>query len=309
MARQLTSFVLLIVPILILNTLRLIVTPLKEMLEISIELDVILHIIALAIGIVLYRRTRLVKDHEWVRSQAVKSVSGHFKAEEQGVWEKDVQMDSNLSDEAYANLKGQVGSVMGSSSQGGNLEVQDEVEVEMLIDSEHVRRAQARVSGDEQFEDGSVHATIGATRRKSPMDAFLDWIGGMFGSNSQEDRDAIRQQTLSQRSRESPVIAQRPIAPIQPIETDRKRPQPMEMVSMTDDGAQAVVIDEETNVISQPVQVHSTSIEEMAYGISSPIGVAAVSSPGGFAPQPTCKTCGAPNPVGERFCSNCGSDL
>ena len=42
-------------------------------------------------------------------AKSVKSVSGHFKAEDSGVWEKDIAMDTQLSVEAEANLKGQVG--------------------------------------------------------------------------------------------------------------------------------------------------------------------------------------------------------
>ena len=61
---------------------------------------------AFGVGYLLYRKTRVVRDHEWQRSRAVKSVGGHFRAEESGVWEKDVVMDTNLSMEAEANLKG-----------------------------------------------------------------------------------------------------------------------------------------------------------------------------------------------------------
>ena len=39
----------------------------------------------------------------------------------------------------------------------------------------------------------------------------------------------------------------------------------MEMISVTDAGAESVTIDEDTNEISTPVQ-RSISIEEMAYG-------------------------------------------
>ena len=65
-------------------------------------------------------------------------------------------------------------------------------------------------------------------------------------------------------------------------------------------------IDEETNEVSAPVN-RGLSIEEMAYGTSSR-RASSTQSRSGFAPQPTCRVCSAPNPVGERFCTNCGSD-
>ncbi|MAH91085.1 MAG: hypothetical protein CMA11_04885 [Euryarchaeota archaeon] len=307
MARQMTSVILLLTPILVLNALRFLVTPLGEMMSVSPVLDMSLHVVCLGIGIVLFRKTRIVRDHEWQRSRAVKSVGGHFKAEERGVWEKDIHMDTQLSDEAEANLKGQVGGVMGGVSTPGDNEIDSEVEVEMLIDSEHVRRAQARVSGDEQFEDGSANSTIGAVRKNSPMDNFLDWISSLLGRDGKAERDAKKSATLNARSSVSPVIAQRPIAPIQPIESEEKKIVPMEMVSLTDAGAESITIDDETNQVSAPI-MRELSIEQMAFGTAAPTGVTTASQ-SGFSPQPSCKVCGFSNPVGERFCSNCGSDI
>lgn len=307
MARQLTSVVLLLTPVLVLNALRFIVTPLGDMMSVSSYLDIGLHIICLVIGFVLFKKTRVVRDHEWQRSKAVKSVGGHFKAEDSGVWEKDIVMDTQLSVEAEANLKGQVGGAVGVASVAENSEIDSEVEVQMLIDADHVRRAQARVSGDEQFDDTNVNSTIGAVRKNSPMDNLLDWIFSLRGRDRKAERDASKNAALQARSAEAPVIAQRPIAPIQPIESEARRPRPMEMVSITDSGEESVIIDEETNQISEPV-IREMSIEEMAFGTSVPTSTKPPSQ-SGFSPQPTCRVCGASNPVGERFCANCGSDI
>mgnify|MGYP006131248897 CR=1 FL=1 len=307
MARQLTSVILLFTPTLVLNALRLIVTPLGEMMAVSSGLEIGLHVVTIGIGIVLYRNTRIVRDHEWQRSKAVKSVGSHFKAEERGVWDKNITMETQLSAEAEANLKGQVGGVIGGNQISGDHEIEDEVEVEMLVDSEHVRRAQARISGDEQFGEDGVHATIGAVRKNSPMDSLLDWIASLRGRDRKIERDEQKNATLSIRSQNSPVIAQRPIAPIERIKSEEKRSRPMEMSSMTDSGVEIVTIDEETNAVAAPV-VREMSIEEMAFGTTAPTGVT-VAPQSGFSPQPSCKMCGASNPAGERFCSNCGSNL
>lgn len=96
MARQVTSLVMLFTPVIVLNALRFIVEPLGEMMAVSTNLNVGLHIGAFGVGYLLYRRTRVVRDHEWQRSRAVKSVGKHFKAEESGVWEKDVAMDTKI---------------------------------------------------------------------------------------------------------------------------------------------------------------------------------------------------------------------
>ena len=305
MARQVTSIVMLFTPVIVLNALRFIVTPLGEMMAVSANLDIALNIGALGVGFFLYKKTRVVRDHEWQRSRAVKSVGGHFKAEESGVWEKDVAMDTNLSIEAEANLKGKVGSAVGAYSSNTETEVNTEVQVEMLVDAEHVRRAQARVSGDEQFGEDGVNSTVGSVRKPSPMDSFLDWIASFRGRDRKAEREATKRAKLQARSEESPVIAQRPIAPIQPVKSEEKKPIPMEMISMTEYGAESVTIDEETNQVSAPIQ-RGISIEEMAFGTSQ---VKPNDPSSGFAPKPTCRVCGAPNSVGERFCMNCGSEL
>ncbi|MAS57496.1 MAG: hypothetical protein CMA37_02675, partial [Euryarchaeota archaeon] len=65
MARQLTSLILLFTPALVLNALRFIVTPLGDMMAVSTNLDIGLHVGAFGIGYLLFRRTRVVRDHEW----------------------------------------------------------------------------------------------------------------------------------------------------------------------------------------------------------------------------------------------------
>ena len=112
-------------------------------MSISPMLDIGLHVGAFGVGYILFRRT-VVRDHEWRRSQLVKSVSGHFKAEDSGVWEKDIAMDTQLSVEAEANLKGQVGGAIRGISTLGSSEVETEVEVETLVDAEHVRRTSSQ---------------------------------------------------------------------------------------------------------------------------------------------------------------------
>ena len=298
MTRQFTSIVLLLVPVLVLNALRFVVTPLGEMMKISLNLDLILHAIAILIGVVLYRRTRIVRDHEWQRTRAVKSVGNHFKAEAKGVWEKDIPMDSHLSVEAEANLKGQV-KHMAPGGTTEQTEVDTEVEVEMLIDAEHVMRAQNRLSGDDQFGEGKVKATVGAVRKSSPMDTLLDWIGGLFGRDTAVERENKRTAALMMRSSEAPVIAQRPIAPMQPIRAEHKDA-PLEITTMSDEGGETEVVP----VVAPLEPPKAPSIEEMAYGLPASSGNDSSVSSGKI-----CPSCGASNDPNNRFCDNCGSNI
>ena len=99
-----------------------------------------------------------------------------FQSRRQWCLGKRCSHGNSIVPEAQANLSGHVGVAVGGMKTTSETEIETEVEVEMLVDAEHVRKAQARVSGDEQFEDGSVNSTVGAVRKPSPMDTFLDWF-------------------------------------------------------------------------------------------------------------------------------------
>ena len=108
MARQLTSLVLLFTPVLVLNALRFIVDPLGDMMSVSLYLDIGLHVGALGVGYFLFRKLVWFVTMNGNEVGLIKSVGNHFKAEDSGVWEKDVVMETQLSPEAQANLKGHV---------------------------------------------------------------------------------------------------------------------------------------------------------------------------------------------------------
>ena len=138
------------------------------------------------------------------------------------------------------------------------------------------------------------------------MDSVIDWLASLFGKDSKQQREENRRAKLQLRSDNNPVIAQRPIAPIEPIKSEARRPRPMEMVSMTDAGVESIIINEETNEISEPV-IKSMSIEEMAFGASAK--TTSNTKQTNLSQNIQCSVCGKHNPVGERFCSNCGSNL
>ena len=80
----------------------------------------------------------------------------------------------------------------------------------------------------------------------------------------------------------------------------------MEISSMTDEGIQTINIEANAEMESA---TREPTMEELAYGISQNVPATNVASASNFQPQPTCRTCNSANPIGERFCSNCGSNL
>ena len=74
-----------VLPLLLMGVTHFTVTPLKKMFEVEPNLMYGWYGIGLVIGIVLFRKTRTVRDYEFHRSKAMKSMKKVYKAEEDGV--------------------------------------------------------------------------------------------------------------------------------------------------------------------------------------------------------------------------------
>jgi hypothetical protein len=246
-----------------------------------------------------------------------------YQAEEEGVWQSNAILGTELSAEAQLKLKGQVGTI-NSEAPEMNLGEDDRVDVTMLMDASHIQKANRRMSGDEAFGDQAVDSTIGAVRKKSPMDSLLDSIGGLFGRGDAGEQRRLRKQArLQAASQAAPVTAQRPVAPIR-TQSQSKDDVSLRVTSMSDDGGIDATVNATGEVVSstgmtpeaakvyawdQPTpSSNEGSIEAMAM-LSTPIRNAAPIVQQSVAQAPTCKGCKNAVPAGERFCPHCGLDL
>ena len=299
-------------PLLIFIFVHVIVTPLREIYSIEPLLMVPYYGLAILIGVVIYRKSSVVKDYEFQRSKVMKKMKDAYKAEESGVWQANVDVSGEI--ENQSNLALNVSSL---SSEPPELEVNEDskVEIDMLNESEKIVEATRRVSGHSSFDDEEVESTIGATRSASPMDRFLDMLSGIFGKKASEKRDLRRKSALTAAAKAAPVSASRINAPIQTVRNN-------EEISIDDED---IINYEDSNIkpnvepsMDQPVvkdystfsgvnqtNQQSQSIEEMAMiGINKkPISmISSVNSA-------NCPKCGYKKSDGDRYCLNCGASL
>ena len=299
-------------PLLIFIFVHVIVTPLREIYSIEPLLMIPYYGLAILIGVVIYRKSRVVRDYEFQRSKVMKKMKEAYKAEESGVWQANVDVSSEI--ENQSNLALNVSSL---SSEPPELEVNEDskVEIDMLNESEKIVEATRRVSGQSSFDDEEVQSTIGATRSASPMDRFLDMLSGIFGKKASEKRDLQRKSALTAAAKAAPVSASRINAPIQTVRNN-------EEISSDDED---IINYEDSNIkpkvetsVGQPVvkdysafsgvnqtNQQSQSIEEMAMiGINKkPISmISSVNSA-------NCPKCGYKKSDGDRYCLNCGASL
>jgi hypothetical protein len=307
--RGLTSRSLFLLPLLLLGVTHMSLPPLQSMFEIEPLLMYGYYGFAVVLGVVVYRRSGVVKDHEYNRAKAMRKIRHVYEAEEAGVWSTDVQLDGTMDKETQLGLSRPVSDLSG---EGPEMELDGEakVEVKMLSEADHIVKANARVTGSSSLEDEAITGTIGAQRRAGPMDRFLDLVFGWFGLDSRADREAERQARLRQAATSAPVTAQRPVAPLRiGSSTDDTE---INITSMSDSGGVKTVMST-TGQVKSDVEVPSSikqvpavseSLESMAMMGQSPSSSVQIATTG-----PQCRGCSAPVSATQRFCPHCGLDL
>jgi len=321
-ARPVTSLAMIVLPTIILAFVHITVTPLKEMFAIEPLLMYAWYIVGAIIGIIMWRKMRIVKDHEFRRAVVMKGMKEVYAAEEAGVWSQNASLDSEISAEGEARLKGQVSSIDGEGPEM-ELDLDHKVDVDLLMESKHIQKASMRVTGKQSLDSEELESTIGAIRKTGSMDRFLDFFGGLFsGKDARQSRSESRNAQLLAAAKANPVVAQRPVAPIQQKKDTEK--EEIKMTTMSDDGGHETYVDTEGIVSSQSGNLSETekvyawdkelsnnqsnedSIESMAMLGGSPMTtVPPVTSVAGA----KCGSCGVAASGAERFCEGCGSSL
>ena len=297
--RQSTSIGLFAMPILILACLHIIVTPLSNLLAISWVYMVSWYGLGVLLGYVLLRRTRVTKDHEYRRSEIMKKMKHVYDAEAKGVWDKEttLQEDVQLS---TTNLGATIGSF---DREAPELELDQDVksDVKMLTEQGFVQKATRRMNGEGGDVSDSVDSTVGSVRKKSWMDGVIDGIFNLFGRDLEAEREEQHLRRLRANAEQTPVIAQRPIAPIQDsIASESNQNEPLTMTTMSDDGG----ILSSTVQESKPIPTQRReSIEDLAMLGGGGLPTSSMKTTGG------CSSCGAMNPPTERYCQSCGMSL
>mgnify|MGYP006928162702 FL=1 len=320
-ARPVTSLAMIVLPTIILAFVHISVTPLKEMFVIEPLLMYAWYIVGAIIGIIMWRKMRIIKDHEFRRAVVMKGMKEVFAAEEAGVWSQNASLDSEISAEGEARLKGQVSAIDGEGPEM-ELDLDHKVNVDLLMESKHIQKASKRVTGKGSLDSEELESTIGAIRKTGSMDRLLDFLGGLFsGKDARQSRSEYRNAQLLAAARANPVVAQRPVAPIQQKKDTEK--EEIKMTTMSDDGGHETYVDTEGIVSSQSGNLSETEKvyawdKELSNNQSNADSIESMAMIGGYptttTPQTSvtgvkCGSCGVAVTGAERFCEGCGSSL
>ena len=126
------SGALLLTPTLCIVALRYGLPTINEVISNDIVLELSIHSIALIIGIVMFSRYRVIEDHEYHRSAAIKRLSKSYSQEDKGLWEKSEVAIKKLEEQASEKIKGRKGALIQAKMSGtvGSLNAEsNEIEV------------------------------------------------------------------------------------------------------------------------------------------------------------------------------------
>ena len=105
----LIGIALLFAPTLCVGALRFGLPNIETLLKEDLIAQAIIHGLAILIGIVMFLRYRVVEDHEYHRSSAIKNLSSMYRLEDKGLWNRGDDALDRLETRARNQPKGRAG--------------------------------------------------------------------------------------------------------------------------------------------------------------------------------------------------------
>ncbi|HIF17101.1 MAG TPA: zinc ribbon domain-containing protein [Candidatus Poseidoniales archaeon] len=301
-----TGWIIFLIPAFFLFLLSSLIEPMRLAFRDHMWVPWVSYSGALVIGWIVRSRLSVKKDHEWQRSKAIKQLNKHYDKEEKGLWQKDTEIATDLSVEAQAVIQGSVGKLMNTkdTEEISRDNVDGSAQINLLIDADHVSKANRRVSGDESFDDEQIQSTIGTVRRHSVMDRFFDWIAKRFrNQDSQSIREQTKQAALSARADQAPVQNTN-LAEVHQKNVVARLESETEIIPAAPVKSKVTEVKQAEEIIATPEQPRELSIEEMA-GMGQGNAQQIQSTFSGS----KCPACGQGYASSSRFCENCGGEL
>ena len=149
---------LLLAPTICVVALRFGLPNIEELLKQDLIAQAIIHTIAVILGIIMYLKYRVVEDHEYHRSSAIKGLSSMYRLEEKGVWSRGDSALDKLEAQARSEPKGRAG-LRFQKRMSGRVSDLNKEGSELELDSED-----SRMDVDVQVEGVSYNSDTKATQ-------------------------------------------------------------------------------------------------------------------------------------------------
>ena len=277
---------LLLAPTLCVVALRFGLPNIEVLLKGDLLAQAIIHGIAIILGIIMYLRYRVVEDHEYHRSSAIKGLSNMYRLEDKGLWSRGDAALEKLEAQARTKPRGRAGirfkqrmggSISDLNKEGTQLELNIE-DSRMDIEVDVQGRATPNETNSAESEDSSkLTGTLGVSAEASAQRRLAKELARREKQAAREEKRAIKQA-----AKEAKAAAKAEKAAVKAAAK-----------------AEKAAAKRAANPPSNQTNWDEEEDKQRSPPIPSSIAQSVIS----------CQECGAVNNSGTAYCSSCGAFL
>jgi len=270
------SAALLVAPTVGVIAIRMGIPALEDVIKEDLVVLASIHLVALIIGFIMFRRYRLVEDHEFHRSSAIKAQRKMYQMEDKGLWDKGreslerLESESRIQPKGRAALKKKIllsGKISQLNTEQEELELQEDDE-KMSID--------VKVEGMATIAESELIDNLKSTE-----------TGGFIGNRAEVSAQKRLQKQLAKQKKNAAKQAKR----------DEKAAKKAEKAA------------KKAEKIAAKKNKKSSSSKQFDWDSKTDDVWATPSSSSQTKSVDSCNDCGALNNAGTAYCTSCGSFL
>ena len=250
----------------------------EELLKQDLIAQAIIHSIAVILGIIMYLKYRVVEDHEYHRSSAIKGLSSMYRLEDKGLWSRGDSALEKLETQARSEPRGRAG-LRFQKRMSGRISDLNKEGSELELDSED-----SRMDVDVQVEGVSYNSDTNATQSEEDNKPV-----GALGASAEASAQRRLAKELARRQKQ---VAKDEKRAIKQAKKEAKAAAKAEKIASKAAAKKSKSATSETNW---------DAMEDSQWQPAVPSSIAqSVIS---------CQECGAVNNSGTAYCSSCGAFL
>ena len=276
---------LLLAPTICVVALRFGLPNIEELLKQDLIAQAIIHTIAVILGIIMYLKYRVVEDHEYHRSSAIKGLSSMYRLEEKGLWSRGDSALEKLEAQARREPKGRAG-LRFQKRMSGRVSDLNKEGSELELDSQD-----SRMDVDVQVEGVSYNSDTKATQSEDENKP-----AGALGASAEASAQRRLAKELARREKQ---VAKDEKNAIKLAKKEAKAAAKAEKIAAKAAAKAEKAAAKKSKSASSETNWDAMEDSQWQPEVPSSIAQSVIS----------CQECGAVNNSGTAYCSSCGAFL
>ena len=257
----------------------------EELLKQDLIAQAIIHTIAVILGIIMYLKYRVVEDHEYHRSSAIKGLSSMYRLEEKGLWSRGDSALEKLEAQARSEPKGRAG-LRFQKRMSGRVSDLNKEGSELELDSQD-----SRMDVDVQVEGVSYNSDTKATQSEDENKP-----AGALGASAEASAQRRLAKELARREKQD---AKDEKNAIKLAKKEAKAAAKAEKIAAKAAAKAEKAAAKKSKSASSETNWDAMEDSQWQPEVPSSIAQSVIS----------CQECGAVNNSGTAYCSSCGAFL